>query len=129
MGAVVPGMSENDHATPSGKVEYREYIPKPVRMVFESLGERTETRCAIVMYLFDVGKASKGKIEDELAVESEKLKTDLNALQRAGVIEKRVGERIGEKETGDYTTANMAEVVFDGIASEMWNRGDKENDQ
>jgi DNA-binding HxlR family transcriptional regulator len=96
-------------------LKYTEGFPKKSRMAINALGGQNGKRYAIVTLLMDKKSLSYNEIKSKLNLASQSLSNALDDLQRGGVVEKRVGEKIGDQSTGNYTITSYGERLIQNI--------------
>ena len=95
--------------------EYGNIVPKALQLSLEALGTETTTRLGIMMLLIDEDGQSFDEIREYTTQDEEELFDTLSALQRGGLIEKRVGEKIGDRKTGNYHVTTIGNHILDGL--------------
>lgn len=96
-------------------LEYTKELPKKSRMAVNALGGQNGKRYAIVMLLSGEHSLSFTEIQNELEMQSQSLNNALNDLQRGGIIEKKIGGKIGKQSTGDYILTSYGEQLIQNI--------------
>lgn len=112
---------------------YADQISKGVRLLLNSIASENEIGYAIVVLLMDEGKLSEDEITEtllgdtsELTAEEEQelrenISDKLDELQTGGFVSKRVGERIGDPDTGDYEVTTAGENILWALYEETTN--------
>lgn len=94
--------------------EYADKYPKDLRLAITSMV--SDESFGILILLIKEDGLKYEKIRDELDIDTEELDNKLSKLQTGGLVEKRVGERIGDKTTGEYEISNFGYRLLNCIA-------------
>lgn len=93
---------------------YASEYPKVLRLAIKSL--RLELSFDIVILLIKEDGLELDELESEIAYHHHKIENELDSLQTGGIVEKRVGDKIGDKYTGQYTVTDFGRRLLGCIS-------------
>lgn len=94
--------------------EYADEYPKDLRLAITSMV--SDVSFSILILLIEKDGLEYEKIREELDIDTEELDDKLSKLQTGGLVEKLVGDRIGDKTTGEYRISNFGYRMLNCIA-------------
>jgi len=89
--------------------------PEECKLAINALGGGGDERYELATYLVTDGPAERRTIKEELDIENSVIGDGLDALARGGIVQKSVGEELGNPETGMYRLTIFGEQVLDGV--------------
>lgn len=96
--------------------EHAEFFPKEVRLAVNGLSsEDGHTFAVISALLHNDGSLEPDELADELDTDVETVHDMTDDLQKGGIVEKKVGERIGDRSVGPYELSTYGERILDGL--------------
>lgn len=96
-------------------LEYANKVPKENRIAAENLSGQNDLRWAVLVAIVEDGASPFSRIKEILDVHQQRLSDALSALQQGGLIEKRVGDELGSKYSGEYAITNFGTEILDGF--------------
>lgn len=96
--------------------KHAELFPKEIRLAVNGLASEDEHTFAIVAALAENdGSLEPQELADKLDTDVETIHDMTDDLQRGGVVEKKVGKRIGDRSVGAYELSTFGQRILDGL--------------
>jgi predicted transcriptional regulator len=93
---------------------YASEYPNVLRLAIKSLS--SELSFDIVILLIKEDGLELDELSSEIAYHNHEIENELSSLQKGGIVEKRVGDRIGNKHTGKYKVTDFGSRMLDCIS-------------
>lgn len=91
-----------------------EEYPTALRLAIKSID--SELSFDILILLIKNDGMTLDEIFDELAYHNHQIENELDSLQTGGVVEKRVGDKIGLKSSGKYRVSEFGNRMLNAIS-------------
>jgi len=96
-------------------IQFANRIPKENKIAAKSLSGQNDLRWAVVAVIIEDGALPFSRLEEKLDIHQQRLSDALSALQRGGIIEKKVGDELGAKYSGKYAITSFGKEILDGF--------------